>query len=617
MCAASVVLAALALALWAPGAFAQDAYVANFEENSPLGSVSVINTETNKVVGSPITVGKEPEAIAITPDGNTAYVTNFGSDNVSVIDLSSKSVEATIGVGTEPVAVAITPNGKSAYVVNAGSEDISVIDTETNEVTDTISVEHGPWGIAITPDGKFAYVADVKGSRVSVIDLSTNQVTESIGVEQDNPLPIEISPDGKRVYVANFAEGKPSGSVSVIDTESKQVVGEPIKVGKEPWGVGVSPDGKRVYIANEGEETVSVINAETDQVVGEPIKVGKLPYVVTFTPDGKTAYVPNSGTDTVSVIDTETEQVKATIEVGADPEAVAIPPDQPPVASFSVPVALSGTPVGFDASASSDPDGSIADYDWEFGDGSTETSGGPSPQHTYANRGSYEATLTVTDNEGCSTEIIFTGQTASCAGSALARETKAVTVSGRGLSVSLSPESILANGASTTTITAKASGADEEPLAAQEVGFSSSDGGDRIGPVSETAPGTYSAVLTSSDTAGTATITATDTSVKPAVIATARLDQTSAASPSASSGSGAEPSPAPEVTGPTTTPSASCVVPRLIGQKLSSARRRLRATACSLGAVRGARSRSERVAAQKPRPGMVLGAGTKVSLKLK
>ncbi|MEO8128061.1 MAG: glycoside hydrolase family 44 protein [Bryobacteraceae bacterium] len=78
------------------------------------------------------------------------------------------------------------------------------------------------------------------------------------------------------------------------------------------------------------------------------------------------------------------------------------PVNRPPVASFTAAPASGTAPVAvsFDASASSDPDGTIASYAWTFGDGGTGT--GKTTVHTYSAAGSFTATLQVTDNAGAS-----------------------------------------------------------------------------------------------------------------------------------------------------------------------------------------------------------------------
>ncbi|MFG2001201.1 PKD domain-containing protein [Spirillospora sp. NPDC048911] len=54
--------------------------------------------------------------------------------------------------------------------------------------------------------------------------------------------------------------------------------------------------------------------------------------------------------------------------------------------------------------------------------------GGPTPTHTYQRPGTFTATVTVTDNENCSTTLVFTGTTAHCNGSPEARASKSVTI---------------------------------------------------------------------------------------------------------------------------------------------------------------------------------------------
>jgi PKD repeat protein len=56
--------------------------------------------------------------------------------------------------------------------------------------------------------------------------------------------------------------------------------------------------------------------------------------------------------------------------------------------------------VGFDASGSSDPDGKIVDYEWNFGDGDTYRTRKPICQHIYSDAGKFQVNLTVTDNDG-------------------------------------------------------------------------------------------------------------------------------------------------------------------------------------------------------------------------
>ena len=71
-------------------------------------------------------------------------------------------------------------------------------------------------------------------------------------------------------------------------------------------------------------------------------------------------------------------------------------PNQPPTARFTS--NCSGGACTFNGSTSSDSDGTVASYAWDFGDGGTGT--GVTPAHTYTSADTFHVTLTVTDNEG-------------------------------------------------------------------------------------------------------------------------------------------------------------------------------------------------------------------------
>lgn len=75
--------------------------------------------------------------------------------------------------------------------------------------------------------------------------------------------------------------------------------------------------------------------------------------------------------------------------------------NQPPIANANGPYSASqNVQIAFSSAGSSDADGTIANYQWSFGDGSSSNLANPS--YSYSQAGSYTATLTVTDNDGAS-----------------------------------------------------------------------------------------------------------------------------------------------------------------------------------------------------------------------
>jgi YVTN family beta-propeller protein/autotransporter-associated beta strand protein len=307
----AAVVAGLGVAGTGDAQIEANAYISNNGSNS----VSVINTETQAIVGPAIPVGVQPFGAATTPDGRFVYVANVVSNTVSVISADTNLVSMTIPVGTRPFGIAASSDAKFAYVSNSSANTVSVIDTTNNTVVGSpISVGAQPFGIAVTPNGGALYVANNLSNSVSVIDTTRKTVIATIPVGTA-PQGVAVTPDGNFVYVTNLT----SSDVSKISTATNTVVQTiPVPVG----GLGapaVTPDGQFVYVSNQNNSSVSVISTSTDAVVGATIPVGTIPIGLTSTPDGQFVLVVNRDSNNVSVINTATNTVTTTIPVGSTP----------------------------------------------------------------------------------------------------------------------------------------------------------------------------------------------------------------------------------------------------------------------------------------------------------
>ena len=68
----------------------------------------VIDTKTNQPLGS-IEAGERPWGITVTPDGKTVFTANGPSNDVSIIDVESRTVKSKVKVGDRPWGVVFVP----------------------------------------------------------------------------------------------------------------------------------------------------------------------------------------------------------------------------------------------------------------------------------------------------------------------------------------------------------------------------------------------------------------------------------------------------------------------------------------------------------------------------
>ena len=407
-----------------------------YTTNNFANTVDVLDVPVNAdgSVINTISAGlNAPLTLAINPEATRAYICNYvAAGSISILDLATNTVIGTIPGLARPAVIAITPDGTKAYVTNQTIPGgVTVIDLATNSIITTIlsGIENRPFGIAIAPDGKKAYVANLNngaGTTVSVIDTTTNIVINTIS-GLSGPNCIAITPDGKKAYVTSLT----NGNVYIIDLNTETVLAS-LPIGDLLEGVSITPDGSKALVSDLGTNIVTIIDTATDLVIDSAVVTTSSfvsPNTTGITPDSKKAYatVPNVQSTIVPInLTTIPAIVDAPVNVGNGVYGVYITPDQAPVASFIATKDASGQTVQFDASSSRSPVGTIANYAWDFGDGTTVTTTNPVTSHSYSSLGSYSVTLTVTNSIGTSTTQVFTGQTLSRNGNLNARRTQTV-----------------------------------------------------------------------------------------------------------------------------------------------------------------------------------------------
>ncbi|MHB2019980.1 MAG: YncE family protein, partial [Candidatus Xenobia bacterium] len=210
---------------------------------SKIPGVVIISTQTNQPLAFlPVPRlstggGGGPYDLAVSPNGRTVYVTIGDAQHgeVAALDAVSKTVIGRTRVGRQPNGIAISPDGKLLYVCNQGNATVSVVDTSSMNEIDHVAVGVAPTRIAIRPDGTKVYVTCKGSNAVYVISNASGYSSASIPVG-NAPVGIAVSSDGSKVFVSNSS----SANVSIIDGNRDAVEHATTpNPNTQPWGIAV------------------------------------------------------------------------------------------------------------------------------------------------------------------------------------------------------------------------------------------------------------------------------------------------------------------------------------------------------------------------------------------
>lgn len=287
--------------------------------------------------------GEGPHEVAISPDGRTAVISNYGrrgapGSSLTVLDVGDGRVLRTIPLGEHqrPHGM-VWYAGKRLAVTTEGSQHLLVVDPGKGRILEAVETgQRTSHMVAVTPDGKRAFVANIGSGSVTVIDLKKGKKIRDI-VTGEGAEGIAVTPDGKEVWVGN----RGADTLSIIDPESLEIVST-VKCPGFPIRIVFTPDGTRALVscAEAGEVALfdarsrepllrrkldlSTVPDAATRLFGDRFGESPVPVGLVVSTDGRRAWVAATQADVVVVVDTETLEVVELIQAGHEPDGMAL-----------------------------------------------------------------------------------------------------------------------------------------------------------------------------------------------------------------------------------------------------------------------------------------------------
>jgi YVTN family beta-propeller protein len=250
--------------------FVEMAFLAGRQElwvtQMTTGMVHVFSLPDFAWLASFPTGGSWPKFILVSPDEKTAYVSNWESRDISVIDAAARAATARIPVGGVPRGLALSRDGRFLYVGLFDRGAVQKVDLAKRAVARTLTFGEGAMRhIVMHPTQDILYASDMLKGRILAIDAATDRLLAQIPADR-NPNTIALSPDGRYLFVSSRGSNNPEdyakkgpafGTISCIDTETRAVVDW--TWGKnQPTGLAVSPDGRTIVFTNFLDNEIEV-----------------------------------------------------------------------------------------------------------------------------------------------------------------------------------------------------------------------------------------------------------------------------------------------------------------------------------------------------------------------
>jgi DNA-binding beta-propeller fold protein YncE len=308
--------------------------------NKRDATLAFVDPAAMKVVAK-IPTGEGPHEVAVSEDGKTAIVCNYGTGpnpgtTLMVVDVAARKELRRVTLPGLLRPHGIQAVGSRFYFTAEGSRAVARYDPAADRI-DWIGgtgaeVTHM---LVVVPGEKKIYTANIGGNSVSVLDLTNapRQITLKQIAVAKGPEGIDLAPDGSAVWVAGRT---PEGGITVIDPKTDAVVRTIATSTKFANRLKFTRDGKQVLISDPTNGDITILDTTSGEVV-KKITTAAGPSGIQLTTDGKRLYVACAAAGKVQAYDTATWSVTGEVETGTEPDGMAYAAESTPAPATARP----------------------------------------------------------------------------------------------------------------------------------------------------------------------------------------------------------------------------------------------------------------------------------------
>jgi DNA-binding beta-propeller fold protein YncE len=253
----------------------------------------------------------------------TLLVVRKSDDAVDLVDPGSGSRLASVSLGYAPHEVSVSPDGRRAAITNYGSRErpgstLSIVDLEQPRELRRIDLapHTRPHGVAWFAPDRIAVTTE-GSQQLLVVEPDSGRIVRAIATGQDISHMVAVDARGQRAYVTNIG----SGTTTALDLTAGRKLGD-LATGAGSEALTLTPDGRELWVAARADGHLAVVNTQKLEVAAR-LPLPGIPIRIAMTPDGRTVLVTCAGTAEIVAFDvaTRSERARRKVDVPKAPGA--------------------------------------------------------------------------------------------------------------------------------------------------------------------------------------------------------------------------------------------------------------------------------------------------------